>query len=134
MQDKILMVDDEQAVLNVMCDAIERWGYHIICTPNAEDAMTIFLKEKPFLVLTDLRLYGPVDGALLADRMHRNNPLAIFVALTGYAQSFGFGHLLGNVFTDVLLKPVTLSLLKEVIETAHKKHTRWMEYLYGKTD
>jgi len=128
-RDRILFVDDEPGVRDVICGAVERWGYKITCVGNAEDAMAVFKNEKPFLTMTDLRLDGDISGAMLATKLHRENPFCIFIALTGFMEAFGFGYLIGSVFTDVMVKPVVMAELKRLIDFSEERSTRWAEWM-----
>jgi DNA-binding NtrC family response regulator len=129
MDKRILCVDDDAGVRDVIIRAVEAWGYDIQCASGADDAMEMFSAMCPFLVVTDLRLQNHVDGVTLADRLHRQDPLAIFVALSGFVSNFDLGFLLGSVFTDVLSKPMDLDVLKLVIDYAWEKRQRWEKIL-----
>jgi len=129
MNNRVLCVDDETHVRDMIVSAVGRFGYEIECAQTAEEAMALFADYDPFIVLADMVLNGGLDGAKMADRMHRQNPLAVMVALTGHMDLYRVGWLLGSVFTDVLQKPVPLKLLKQIIDYAHDKHKRWMEYV-----
>ena len=125
MDKNILIVDDEKGSLDVICQCVEREGYTVHCASKVMEALELFEAIRPFMVATDLRLDNHVDGATMADRMHRMDPLCIFVAVSGYIDSFEIGYLLGAVFTDVLQKPFKPSVLKTIINYAWEKRQRW---------
>jgi len=121
----ILAVDDETMWLEVLCKAIKSWGYDGVCVPTAKEALELFPSVRPFLVLTDLRLTNHIDGATMAAKMHLQNPMCIFVAISGLVSTWDLGFLLGSVFTDVLNKPVDFVTLKHVVDYAWEKRQRW---------
>jgi len=125
MDKRILCVDDEPGVREILTKAVATWGYEIQCARNVAEATEMFEALNPFLVITDLRLTNHVDGVTLADRLHRKDPLCIFVALSGWVDSFDLGYLLGAVFTDVLSKPIDLDTLERVVTYAWEKRLRW---------
>jgi len=128
MDKRILCVDDDEGVREVLLRLARRWGYEIECASGVEDAMEMFEALNPFLVITDLRL-GHIDGVTLADRLHRQyDPLCIFIALTGMLDSYDLSYLL-TVFTDVFIKPVDMPTLKTTIDYAWKKRRRWESLL-----
>ena len=126
---KILIVDDEQSILDVVCKLVERAGFETACAMNVADAMTMFAAERPFLVITDLCLENHVDGAIMASTMHRSDPTCIFIAISGQLDPFKIGYLLGSVFTDVLEKPLDLEVLNKATHYAHDKRMRWDKLL-----
>ena len=131
MDKRILCVDDEAVLRALLIRRCTEWGYDIECASGADEAIEMFEGMQPFLVITDLKLAEPVDGVTLADRLHRRDPMCIFIALSGFVNSFDLGYLLGaGVFTDVLLKPLEPDVLKTVIEYAWDKRMRW-EVLNG---
>lgn len=127
----ILIIDDEQGSLDVMCKVVEDDGFEIHCATSVEEAIEMFNAAEPFLVLTDLWLRAAgIDGATLADRLHRKDPFCIFVAVSGYVSAFDLGYLLGAVFTDVLQKPFELEDLVKVVRYAWEKRQRWENILW----
>ena len=125
----ILCVDDDLGVREILVGLIGRWGYNIECASNVAEAVEMFDAMNPFLVITDLKLQNHVDGATLADRLHRKDPLCIFIAITGLVDAFDLGYLLGAVFTDVLNKPVRSDILRKAIDYAWEKRQRWEQLL-----
>jgi len=135
MDKRILCIDDEKDVRDILIKMVTAWGYDIECAGTRVEAFEMFDAMEPFLVITDLRLTDQayVDGVTIADRLHRQSPLTIFIALSGWVEpdSFDLGYLLGSVFTDVLQKPVNSEVLKSVINYAWEKRQRWEATLNG---
>ena len=129
MKKRILCVDDEKDFRYLLTNMVSDWGYDITCVGNAKEAIEMFEAFNPFLLITDLRIDNHIDGATLADRLHRKDPMCIFVAISGYLDAFDLGFLLGAVFTDVLQKPFDHNELKKIIDYAWDKRCRWKEYL-----
>lgn len=131
MKKRILCVDDEFGVQEILTKLITSWGYEIQCASGMDSAIELFEAMRPFLVITDLRLQNHVDGVTLADRLHRTfDPLCIFIAISGWVSSFDLGYLVGSaVFTDVLQKPVDPKVLEKVIAYAWDKRQRWERLL-----
>jgi len=126
---RILCVDDEAAVRDVIIEMLSLYDYEVQCVPNAQAAFDIFEKFNPFLVLTDLTLRNHVDGATMADRLHRLSPLTTFVAVSGYVDAFDMGYLIGAVFCDVLKKPFEMADLLDIVEHAYQRRQRWVSYM-----
>jgi CheY-like chemotaxis protein len=55
---KILAVDDEQGICNLIKDAFAPIGFTVLSANNGQDALRIVNKEKPRLVFLDIRMMG----------------------------------------------------------------------------
>jgi len=52
----ILVVDDEEAIVQMLTYNLEKEGYNIMVTGNGTDAVDIALENKPDLILMDRML------------------------------------------------------------------------------
>lgn len=108
----ILVVDDEQPILDLLCDTLEDVGYTILTAPNGNAALGIVEHTIPDLVLTDLMM--PVmDGQTLCTRLRSDTRTArIPILLMTAARQ----PQLEAPFTDVIPKPFSLDTVLEQIE------------------
>ena len=60
-KEKILVVDDEEDILELIRFNLVREGYKVLCAPSGEEAMNIGQSEIPDLMVLDLMLPG-IDG------------------------------------------------------------------------
>jgi len=60
-KEKILVVDDEEDILELIRFNLVREGYKVLCAPSGEEAMNIAQSEIPDLMVLDLMLPG-IDG------------------------------------------------------------------------
>ena len=58
---RVLLVDDEQDFLTVMGRRIESWGYEVIPVSGGKEALEVVKRDKPDLVLLDIKMKG-MDG------------------------------------------------------------------------
>ena len=56
MGSKILVVDDEETICNLLSRLLQREGYEVIKTMRGQDALKLILSEKPELMVLDLNL------------------------------------------------------------------------------
>ena len=68
MKQRILVVDDEQDILELVEYNLLREGFGIACATNGEDAMRIARTELPDLILLDLMLPG-MNGLDITKRL-----------------------------------------------------------------
>ncbi|GBD13285.1 Sporulation initiation phosphotransferase F [bacterium HR24] len=70
-----LVVEDEPAILRLVTMVVQDLGFQVIAVPDAEAALEAIAREKPQVVLTDVRLPG-MDGVELARRIRSDPALA----------------------------------------------------------
>ncbi len=70
-----LVVEDEPAILRLVTMVVQDLGFQVIAVSDAEAALEAIAREKPQVVLTDVRLPG-MDGVELARRIRSDPALA----------------------------------------------------------
>ncbi|WHY19380.1 response regulator transcription factor [Paenibacillus sp. G2S3] len=53
---KIMIVEDEKTIRDMVGEIIERWGFDIVKVEDFNEVLQVFLKENPHLVLLDINL------------------------------------------------------------------------------
>ncbi len=71
---KILTVDDEQDILNLIRLSLEPAGFRVLRTTKPEDGLNMALQEKPDLLLLDIMM-PRMDGFELLRRIRRHPKL-----------------------------------------------------------
>ena len=71
-KERILVVDDEEDILELVRFNLARDGYSVICTTSGEETLSIARKEHPDLIVLDLMLPG-IDGLDVA-KILKNDP------------------------------------------------------------
>ena len=86
MNEKILVVDDEQDILLMLSKLLSQEGYRVKTACGGEEAISIFKSEsEPFdAVLTDMRMPG-IDGIGVTKALKEIDEHIEVVILTGYA-------------------------------------------------
>jgi CheY-like chemotaxis protein len=123
---KILVVDDEQQIRDMYSQAFAMNGYEVTTAESAEEALEI-LADEPFLVFfLDLNLPG-MSGTDLCRRIKNLYPMAVPIAVTGYASLFELTDCRDAGFEDYFTKPASLADLREAAAYAFKKLERWRQ-------
>jgi len=65
LEKKILIIDDDQALLLSLTPRLKANGYNVVTALNAVSAMAMARRELPDLIILDLRLPAVSDGLLL---------------------------------------------------------------------
>ncbi|MBW1675937.1 MAG: response regulator transcription factor [Deltaproteobacteria bacterium] len=71
-KEKILVVDDEEDILELLRFNLSREGYRISCAASGEEALSLVRSEIPGLIVLDLMLPG-IDGLEVTRRL-KNDP------------------------------------------------------------
>lgn len=80
---RILVVDDEPAVLDMLALGIRRGGYEVVAVARFEDARRSIVEDPPEALVTDVRL-GFFNGLQLALLMRDARPDAPIIVLSGF--------------------------------------------------
>ena len=75
---KILVVDDEKQIVDIVKAYLEREGYHVVTAYDGESALTIVSKEMPDMVILDLMLPG-VSGLDVCRRLRSHSDVPIIM-------------------------------------------------------
>jgi len=83
-KERILVVDDEEDILELVRFNLAREGYSVICTTSGEETLRIARKEHPDLIVLDLMLPG-IDGlevakVLKSDPKTKDIPIVMLTA------------------------------------------------------
>ena len=121
---RILVVDDEKQIRDMYSQAFTRAGYEVTTAESAEEALEIVRKTSFFVLFLDLNLPG-MNGVELCRQIRNQYPMAVPIAVTGYASLFELTDCRDAGFEDYFTKPASLSDLLEAAEYAFKKLARW---------
>jgi response regulator RpfG family c-di-GMP phosphodiesterase len=114
---RILIVDDDDTVRNVIGQLLREEGYDTTLVNNAESALELARAEDFPLVISDMRMPGK-SGAWLRDRLHEARPDTAIIMLTAYGDTEDAVESLHKGATDYLLKPPKVTDLVRAIEQA----------------
>ncbi len=56
--EKVLVIDDEEDILELVCFQLNKDGYRVLRSKNGEEGLRLALQEKPDLVVLDIMLPG----------------------------------------------------------------------------
>jgi DNA-binding response OmpR family regulator len=123
-QNKILIVDDEKAIINLMELAFVRAGFEVRSAESGEEALKILKTDKIQIMFLDLNMSG-MNGIELCQAIRKNMTLAMIFAITGYASLFELSDCRDAGFDDYFKKPVNIKTLVATAQDAFEKINRW---------
>ncbi|MBF0316351.1 MAG: response regulator [Oligoflexia bacterium] len=117
---RILVMDDENAILNIMKIRLEQAGYDVSCTVNGEQAIKTFKQElqrgnRFDVVILDLTIPGGIGGKEVLNQMLLIDPSVKSIASSGYSNDPIIANPTHFRFTDRLLKPYTSQELYQLL-------------------
>ena len=87
---RIMVVDDEQNLRLLYEKALQKDGYEVILAASGEEALELFQKEEPHLVILDIKMPG-LDGVEVMSKMLSINnklPVILNTAYASYQDNF----------------------------------------------
>ena len=122
MGEKILVVDDEEAVREALFEFLTDEGYEPILAPNGEEALDLAERENPQLILLDMRMPG-IDGVETSQRLKSNEKTRLIpiIVATAFRETFMEACDVGAA--DFVMKPfdvVELSIrVRSILRIRH---------------
>jgi signal transduction histidine kinase len=107
----ILLVDDEQDIRDVLQVALEDAGYEVLLAENGQQALDLFLQNRPPIVMTDIKM--PImDGIQLLQRVKQEAPETEVIMITGHGDMDLAVRSLKHEATDFITKPIHVDALE----------------------
>lgn len=131
---KILVVDDDENICELLRLYLEKEGYNAICAYDGLDAISKFSKENPSLILLDIML-PKLDGWQVCREIRRNSQVPIIMIT---AKNETFDKILGLELgaDDYISKPFdakeVMARVKAVLRRTTSAQTNNTEVNYDK--
>ncbi len=115
----ILVVDDNKFLRIAVSKMLSRLGYEVLSADSGENGLSIFLKNKFHIVLSDYEMPG-MDGVALACSIKKSSPRTPVVIMTGAGRETVLARKTTEV-DEVISKPFTLAEIDETIQNLSGK-------------
>jgi CheY-like chemotaxis protein len=110
----ILVVDDNNVCRIVVCKMLSSLGYEVSSATSGKNGLSLFLKRKFDIVLSDYEMPG-MDGVALACSVKKSSPRTPVVIMTGAGKETVSSRNSTSV-DEVISKPFTLASIDETIK------------------
>ena len=108
---RILVVEDERDIRDVLTETLHRWGYETQAAENGKEGLDKFQAETFSMVITDIRM--PVmDGLEMLKQIKRKNPMMPIIVVTGYPSVDSAVDCLAEGADYYIVKPINMDDLK----------------------
>ena len=112
---KILIVDDEKAIRDVLSDMLSFLGYEVTVASRGREGLSLFLNNSFGLVFTDMHMPG-MDGWTLAHHIKDKSPDTPVVLITGSEKETVMKRFKGSFVDTVIFKPLSLEDIQKTVQ------------------
>ena len=116
----ILLVDDEQGIRKVLRIALEDAGYKVITARNGVEALRVFKKATPPIVLTDIKM-PEMDGIELLRKIKQESVDTEVIIITGHGDLDLAIKSVKFEATDFVTKPINDDTLDIALKRAEER-------------
>ena len=116
----ILLVDDEAGLRKVLGIALTDLGYDVIEAPDGKEALRMFERRLPPIVLSDVKMPG-MNGIELLKAIKRMRPETEVIMITGHGDMDLAVRSLKLEATDFITKPISDDALEIALKRAHER-------------
>ncbi len=117
---KVLVIDDEKPTLSMFKLFLNAYGYDVYTAENGEKGLDLFLKVRPGIVFTDIKMPG-IDGLEVLKRIRQLNIPAEVIIITGHGDMDKAVEALDLEASDFINKPVEREALNSALNRAEKR-------------
>ena len=116
MAKRILVVDDQESMRDMLADLLDMMGYES-CTVESGPAALEQIDDRIDLVITDLNM-PEMDGIELMRRLKAQDPDLPVIVITGYGTFHTERQVLSDGADGYIPKPCTINRVQETVNTA----------------
>jgi len=116
----ILLADDEAGIRKVLGICLADSGYRVLTAEDGLEALDVFRRHKPEIVLTDIKMPG-MDGIELLRKIKQESPDTEVIMITGHGDMELAICSLKHEATDFVTKPVNDDVLEIALKRACEK-------------
>jgi signal transduction histidine kinase len=120
MSDEILLVDDEAGLRKVLGLSLEDRGYSVTTAASGTEALDVFSRRHPDIVLTDIKMPG-MDGIDLLKAIKAEDPDTEIIMITGHGDIELAIKSLKFDATDFITKPIDDDILDIALKRAKER-------------
>jgi DNA-binding response OmpR family regulator len=124
---RVLLVDDDEGVRNMMSTSVEGKGFDVIPVAGVTPALKLIATESFDVLITDLHMPNPSDGFALVTAMRHSQPDALTLLVSSYPDVKRAMEGICLEADEILVKPFKVGKLAELVRekmVARKPRTR----------
>jgi DNA-binding response OmpR family regulator len=112
---KILVIDDECDIREMLSDFLKLKGYKVILATNGKEGIKLFKKNKPDAAIIDIKM--PVmNGIESAKKIKKIKPDFPILIMTGVLEQYSKEEIYGIGVSDLVIKPLDILEIERILE------------------
>ncbi|OQX92731.1 MAG: hypothetical protein B6D58_01470 [candidate division Zixibacteria bacterium 4484_95] len=115
---KIMIVDDEAIMRNLLLKILEQEGYHVTLVSSAKEAIEKLNNERFDLLLSDVKM-PDMDGFQLLKKVKKEWPQIAIIMMTGYGDAYTVKEALMLGADEYITKPFKSHEISLIVERAY---------------
>ncbi|HZT81453.1 MAG TPA: sigma-54 dependent transcriptional regulator [Gemmataceae bacterium] len=119
---RILIVDDERNIRSGLARALADEADEVDVAKDGGEALALFAKARHHLVITDLRMPGPISGLDLVKRIKQERPGTLILVITAHGSVETAVEAMRQGAHDYISKPVDVAMLRLQVRNAYEHH------------
>jgi len=120
MEERILIVDDEEMICSMFSRRLTREGYSCVTAQNGKEALHHFYKDSFSLIISDIKM-PEMDGIELLKEVKAVHPGILMIMVTAYAEIDLALEAMHLGAYDFIIKPADLELVILSVKRAFEK-------------
>ncbi|MBI5606547.1 MAG: PAS domain S-box protein [Deltaproteobacteria bacterium] len=115
-KERILLIDDEEAIVDMGQQMLEQLGYRVTAKTNAKEALELFedLPSEFDLIITDLTM-PYLTGLKLTEKFLKIRPEIPIILCTGFSAGLNLEQVRSIGIKELVMKPIVRSEIAQVI-------------------
>src|SRR5579863_1868546 len=112
---RVLLVDDDDAVRDMMTATLEHKGFKVVSAANVTEALRHITTESFDVLITDLHMPDPGDGFTVVSAMRHSQPNALTLLVSGYPDVQGAMAAILLEADEIVVKPFEIGRFTELV-------------------
>jgi DNA-binding NtrC family response regulator len=117
---KVLVVDDDEAIREVLAARLASWGYEVVLAASGAEAERLAAGERPAIVVSDV-VMPDVSGLELLGRLKTGDPHRPVILMTAHGTVETAVDAIKEGALDFLTKPLDPGKLRAILEAADRE-------------
>ena len=119
---KVLIVDDEEVLRNILSRFINKAGYETLEAKDGKEAIELYKISKPFIVISDIMM-PKMDGLTLLNELKKIDKNAMVALMTGYGNEDILLEALRGGALNFFKKPFNFQEIVNFVRNALKRRS-----------
>ncbi|WP_299978655.1 hybrid sensor histidine kinase/response regulator [Desulfobacula sp.] len=118
---KILLIDDDEDIRDIMSITLKDAGYSVICAPDGHTGIMLATREEPHIIITDIKMPG-MNGLEVLEKIKKIKPEIEVIVTTGFGDIKKAVKALQYDASDFISKPIDDAALHMALKRARQRY------------